>query len=30
MVLARGTVQAVGDPDDIRAVMSDAYLGGAA
>jgi branched-chain amino acid transport system ATP-binding protein len=30
MVLARGTVQAVGDPDDIRGVMSDAYLGGAA
>jgi branched-chain amino acid transport system ATP-binding protein len=30
IVLARGTVQAVGDPDEIRSVLSDAYLGGAA
>jgi branched-chain amino acid transport system ATP-binding protein len=30
IVMTRGTVQAVGDPDDIGAVVSDAYLGGAA
>jgi branched-chain amino acid transport system ATP-binding protein len=30
IVMTRGTIKAVGDPDDIREVISDAYLGGAA